>query len=240
MGVNKMATATTRLRAVLFDWDGTLLDSYASDEKAYLRMFGELKLEWGLEELRRNYSPNWHHVYRAAGLPRNRWAEADAAWRKAYQGEFPKLIPGARKAIRSVARYCRVAIVSSGSGWRVREQIVTHGLAGQFAACVCSEDAPRRKPHPAPLQTALRCLRLPAESCAYVGDAPEDMEMAHRAGVEAIGVLGPSPTRHTVAMALPAVLLDSIEALSEWIFREQEKQLARGGIKKSGHFERAL
>lgn len=218
MGVSTMAIRTAKLRAVLFDWDGTLLDSYASDGKAYLQMFREMGIEWGLEELRQVYSPNWHHVYRLAGLPRNRWAEADLAWRKAYQSESPKLIPGARAAIRSVARHCRVAIVTSGSGWRVREQISRHGLAEEFATCVCTEDAPRRKPHPAPLQTALRRLRLPAEACAYVGDAPEDMEMAHRAGVKPIGVLGPSPTRHTVATALPAVLLDSIEALPAWLF----------------------
>jgi HAD superfamily hydrolase (TIGR01549 family) len=207
----------TKLRAVLFDWDGTLLDSYASDEKAFLRMFREMKIEWGLGELRRNYSPNWHHVYQAAMLPRNCWTEADRAWRRAYQGEFPKLIPGACKAVRSVARRYRVAVVSSGSRWRVREQIVAHGLAGEFATCVCSEDSPRRKPHHAPLQIALRSLRLPAASCAYVGDAPEDMEMAHRAGVLAIGVLGPSPTRHTVAAALPEALLASIAALPEWL-----------------------
>lgn len=219
MDINVTNMGTKRIRAVLFDWDGTLLDSYAADEKAYLRMFREMEIEWDLGELRRNYSPNWHHVYRAARIPRSRWEEADRAWRNAYQDEIPKLIPCVRKVLRIVARHCRVAIVSSGSGWRVRGQILTHGLAGEFATCVCAEDAPRRKPDPAPLQTALRRLRLSAESCVYVGDAPEDMDMAHRAGMKAIGILGPSPTRHTVAAALPETLLASIDALPIWLFQ---------------------
>ncbi len=54
------------LQAVLFDWDGTLLDSADADSSAYLAMFRELGIPWGLRELATHYTPNWHHVYRAA------------------------------------------------------------------------------------------------------------------------------------------------------------------------------
>ena len=60
------ARANTPLRGVLFDWDGTLIDSYHADTSAYLTMFKELGIAWGLEELERHYSPNWYQVYRAA------------------------------------------------------------------------------------------------------------------------------------------------------------------------------
>ena len=55
-----------RIAAVLFDWDGTLLDSFDADSRAYLAMFREMGVPWGLEELAIHYSPNWYHVYRAA------------------------------------------------------------------------------------------------------------------------------------------------------------------------------
>ncbi|MGA8220144.1 MAG: hypothetical protein WB780_00710 [Candidatus Acidiferrales bacterium] len=45
-------------RAVLFDWDGTLLNSYVSDTRAYMTMFRALGIEWGVAELARHYSPN--------------------------------------------------------------------------------------------------------------------------------------------------------------------------------------
>jgi len=64
-------------------WDGTLIDSYYADASAYLAMFKEMGISWGIEELEKNYSPDWYQVYRSAGLPRRRWPDADRAWRRA-------------------------------------------------------------------------------------------------------------------------------------------------------------
>jgi HAD superfamily hydrolase (TIGR01509 family) len=200
-------------RAVLFDWDGTLLNSYDADARAYVKMFRALKISWDLEDLRRHYSPNWYRVYRAARLPRALWDEADRLWSLAYEKEKPILIPGARRTLRQLERRFTLALVTSGNRRRVRRQLRDFELAEFFAARVCCEDAPFRKPHPAPLRLALRRLRLPPEDCVYVGDAPEDVEMAHRAGVRAIAVLGPSPTRNTVHAALPDLLLEWITEL---------------------------
>jgi beta-phosphoglucomutase-like phosphatase (HAD superfamily) len=60
------------IEAVLFDWDGTLLDSYDADSAAYLGVFREMSIPWGLDELTLHYAPNGHHIYRAAKLPRAR------------------------------------------------------------------------------------------------------------------------------------------------------------------------
>ena len=97
----------------------------------------------------------------------------------------------------------------------MRPQIRAFGLADYFSACVCSEDAPRKKPHPAPLQRALKRLRAEPEECVYVGDAPEDIEMAQRANVRAIGVLGPFPTAERLRGAKPELLLKSIRDLPQ-------------------------
>src|SRR5258708_21241781 len=72
------------VEGVLFDWDGTLINSYHADTSAYLAMFKEMGIAWGLQELEKNYSPNWYQVYRAARLPRKRWEDADRAWRAHY------------------------------------------------------------------------------------------------------------------------------------------------------------
>jgi len=73
-----------RLTGVLFDWDGTLLDSYHADAQAYLAMFRAVGLNWGLKELEEHYSPDWYTVYRKAGIPEERWDEADSLWRAHY------------------------------------------------------------------------------------------------------------------------------------------------------------
>ncbi len=180
------------LEYVLFDWDGTLLDSFAADANAYMHMFGALGMRWSIAELKLHYSPNWHRVYRAASLPRAKWEEADRLWRFFYRKQQPKLQPGAMQVLRLLDRRFKLALVSSGSRSRVRKQLREHNVSAMFLAKVCSEDAPRRKP---------------------LGDAPEDIEMAHRAGMRAIGVLGGSPVPERLRAASPEALIETIRDL---------------------------
>jgi HAD superfamily hydrolase (TIGR01509 family) len=204
-------------RAVLFDWDGTLLDSYASDTRAYLSMFRALGVDWGVAELTRHYSPNWYRVYRAARLPTEKWDEADRLWTIAYGKESPALLPGARRIVQTLSRDFDLAIVTSGNRRRVRCQLRGFNLAAYFSACVCSEDAPRKKPHPAPLNLAIDRLRADPEECVYVGDTAEDIEMARRAGVRPLGVLGPFPTAERIRAARPDTILRSIRDLPSYL-----------------------
>src|SRR3989442_2326333 len=106
------------VRAVLLDWDGTLLDSYHADTQAYLEMFQELGIGWGVAELARHYSPDGHRAYRAAGLPRNRWEQADRLWGRFYQRQNPALLPGARRG--PPGRSPRITLGFGTRGSRVR------------------------------------------------------------------------------------------------------------------------
>jgi HAD superfamily hydrolase (TIGR01509 family) len=205
------------VRAVLFDWDGTLLDSYAADTRAFLAMFHTLGIKWGVRDLQRHYSPDWYRVYRAAKIPRARWPEADRLWSLAYEKEAPKLLQGARNVVQTLSRNFILAIVSSGNRRRVRRQLRAFGLANYFSACVCSEDAPKRKPHPAPLELALKRLRIEPLDCVYVGDAAEDIQMARRVRVRPIAVLGPFPTANRVRAARPDAILRSIRSLPRYL-----------------------
>jgi len=203
------------IQGVLFDWDGTLIDSYHADASAYLAMFKEMGISWGLRELEKNYSPNWYQVYRSAGLPRKRWDDADRAWRTHYAKHRPKLIAGARRVLSRLRNAHHLGLVTSGDRDRVTRQLREFRLTTLFAARVCSGDTLRKKPHPEPLRLALQRMELAASACVYVGDAPQDVEMARRAGVRAIGVLGPFPTEKRLRAARPEFLIDSIEELPD-------------------------
>jgi len=207
------------LEGVLFDWDGTLVNSYHADTSAYLAMFKEMGIAWGVEELESNYSPNWYEVYRAAKLPRKHWDDADRAWRAHYAKHRPKLMVGARRVLARLGNDHRLGLVTSGDRDRVTRQLREFRLSSLFAARVCSGDTPRKKPHPEPLRLALRQMELHPSACVYVGDAPQDIEMARRAGVRAIGVLGPFPTERRLRAARPEFLIKSIEELPEVLER---------------------
>ncbi len=207
------------LQGVLFDWDGTLIDSYHADTSAYLAMFKEMGIAWGIEELERHYSPNWYEVYRAARLPRKRWNEADRLWRAHYAKHRPRLISGARRVLEAVARKHHLGLVTSGDRDRVVRQLREFRLTRLFTARVCSGDTLRKKPHPEPLRLALRQMEMKAACCVYVGDAPQDVEMARSAGVLAIGVLGPFPTEKRLRAARPEFLIGSLEELPDVLNR---------------------
>ncbi|HEV8385484.1 MAG TPA: HAD family hydrolase [Candidatus Acidoferrales bacterium] len=209
----RSTTPAAAIRAVLFDWDGTLLDSYHADAAAYQAMFHRLGIAWGIAELEKHYSPNWHRVYRAAGIPRTRWEEADRLWQSAYANLRPALMRGSRPVLRRLAGRYVLGLVTSGNRARVRGQIRKFGFAGTFRAAVFAEDAQKRKPHPAPLKLALARLRMKPRECVYVGDSPEDIEMARRAGVRAVAVLGPFPNHARLRAAEADALLESLAEL---------------------------
>jgi pyrophosphatase PpaX len=208
-----------QLEGVLFDWDGTLIDSYHADTSAYLAMFKEMGIGWGLEELEKNYSPNWYQVYRAAKLPRTLWNDADRSWRAHYAKHRPKLISGVRRVLSRLGGKHSLGLVTSGDRDRVLRQLRQFRLTRLFSARVCSGDTLRKKPHPEPLKLALRQMKLEPEFCVYVGDSAQDVEMARSAGVLAIGVLGPFPTERRLRAARPEFLIRSLKELPDVLQR---------------------
>jgi HAD superfamily hydrolase (TIGR01509 family) len=207
------------LRAVLFDWDGTLLNSFHADANAYAGMFRSLGIHWAPESLLEHYSPDWHNVYRAMRLPVKRWPEADQLWRHFYRSERPLLQSGARRVLQVLAHRFRLGLVSSGSTLRVRSQIHGFGLGRLFEVSVFGDEAPRRKPHPLQLQIAVGKLGLDPACCIYVGDTPEDVRMARRAGVPVVGVVDHSPTPQGLREARPDALIKTISSLPGLLWR---------------------
>lgn len=217
-------------KAVLLDWDGTLLNSFAADDRAYRSMFKALGIEFTSEDLARHYHPDWYRVYRAAKIDRSRWDEADRIWRKAYARESPKLLPAARGILRNLAKRFTLGLVTSGSRDRVCIQLKNLEVAKYFTVRVCAEDASPRKPHPAPLRMALRLAGLSPEDCVYIGDSPQDIEMARRAGVRSIGIPGPFPTERGLRAARPDLLVDSLKDLPAHLTSISEAKEKKGVI----------
>lgn len=202
-----------RLRAVLFDWDGTLVDSAAKSYRCYVRVFAAFGIEYDRATFARTYSPDWYRTYADVGLPREVWGEADARWLECYATEPSRLLPGADAALGRVAAHGIVqGLVSSGDPRRVRNEIGALGVSSFFAAVVCGGETERRKPDPQPLLFALERLGVEPAAAAYVGDSPEDVTMARSAGAFAVGVPGGFPNREALEAAGPHVLAPDLES----------------------------
>lgn len=199
------------LRAVLFDWDGTLIDSAESTFRAYSRLFQGFGLPFERADFERTYSPDWRRTYVGVGLPRDRWADADAEFVRLYAEAPPGLLPGAADALgRLAAAGLRLGVVTSGDRRRVEADIARTGLDGLFASLVCGTDLRHKKPHPQGLLLGLGELGVEPREAAYVGDSPEDVEMARAAGALSLGVPGGFPNREALVASRPDVLTDSL------------------------------
>jgi HAD superfamily hydrolase (TIGR01509 family) len=207
-----MAPADAR-RAVLFDWDGTLVDSAERTFRCYAQVFSVHGIAFDRAAFERTYSPDWYRTYEQVGLPKGVWADADARWIACYETQPGALVDGARAGLeRLAAAGLRLGIVSSGDGARVRAEMAALGVDTLFAAAVCGGETARRKPHPEPLLAAVAQLGLAPAECAYVGDSPEDVAMARAAGVLSVGIPGGFPNRDALKASAPDLLAASLEA----------------------------
>lgn len=199
-------------RAVLFDWDGTLVDSAERTYGCYVRVFSAYGIVYDHAAFERTYSPDWYRTYEEVGLPRGHWPEADARWISCYETEPSRLVPGARETMERLAGAgLAQGLVSSGDGTRVRREIHALGLERFFGAVVCGGETKHRKPDPEPLLVALGRLAVAPADTAYVGDSPEDVAMAKAAGAFAVGIPGGFPNREALVASRPDVLAPSLD-----------------------------
>jgi pyrophosphatase PpaX len=208
------------LRAVLFDWDGTLVDSAELSYRCYVAVFERFGVPFDRGAFARTYSPDWYRTYRTLGLDERHWPEADRLWQTHYATDAAALLPGARSALERLRDAgLLLALVTSGERERVEREQAALGLAGAFGVMVCGGETPHRKPHPEPLLVALERLGAAAAESAYVGDSPEDVEMARAASVFTIGIPGGFPNREALARSQPDLMvtgvLDAIDRLLE-------------------------
>jgi phosphoglycolate phosphatase len=174
-------------RAVLFDFDGTLGDSYP----AITASVNHVRSLYGLRPL--SVDEVRPHVGRGPALLLDSTvgqgsAEANvAAYRKHHPSimrEGTRLLPGAADAVLALHRRgLRLAVCSNKPVAFTRDLLSFLGVAENFDVVLGPEDVPRPKPAPDMLLAALPRLDVRAAEALYVGDMVVDIETARSAGV---------------------------------------------------------
>ncbi|APZ42662.1 HAD family hydrolase [Acidihalobacter ferrooxydans] len=215
-------------RLLVFDWDGTLMDSEARivacmrsaaaavgaappSTEAARRIIG-----LGMREAILALYPaaDDDFIERFVRAYRDRFLGADATPQVLFEG-----VPDMLAALEEAGYLLAVATGKSRAGLdRVLRQT---GLTGRFHATRCADEA-FSKPHPAMLEDVMERVGAAPPETLMIGDTTFDLEMAHNAGVEAVGV---SHGAHEVAALLqwrPRTILDRIDALPAWL-RDQDE-----------------
>jgi N-acetyl-D-muramate 6-phosphate phosphatase len=181
------------LRAVLFDLDGTLLDTAPDMVGALNRLREEHSLEpLPFDAVRGAVS------HGAARVVKTGFPSADAELLAALQQRFLNIYRGA--LCRETRLFAGMdEVLDTLAGWHVKSGIVTNkaawltdplleelGIRGRFACVVSGDTVAERKPHPLPLLHAAALAEVRPDECIYVGDAQRDVQAAHAAEMAAL------------------------------------------------------
>jgi phosphoglycolate phosphatase-like HAD superfamily hydrolase len=181
------------VEAILFDWDGTLVDSLGAFHRANATVMEAFGLPFDVVRYRQHYTPDWREMYRRLGIPHDRLDEANDLWEATFadNGDVVIAFPGALAALERLRDAgAALGIVTAGHRAVVEPQLVRTGLGALLPIRVFGDDLAVHKPDPEPLRMALRMAgdgHRPATSI-YVGDAPTDMEMAAAVGARPVGI----------------------------------------------------
>ncbi|HEY4969331.1 MAG TPA: phosphoglycolate phosphatase [Steroidobacteraceae bacterium] len=181
------------LRAVLFDLDGTLLDTAPDMVGALNALRAEQDLApLPYETVRAAVSHGAARVVKT-GFPDADPAAAAALQRRyldIYRGALSRgtrLFPGMDEVLAALARRrMKSGIVTNKPAWLTEPLLAELGLRARFECVVSGDTVAERKPHPLPLLHAAELAGVAAGECVYVGDAERDVQAAHAAGMAAV------------------------------------------------------
>jgi phosphoglycolate phosphatase len=210
------------IAAVLFDLDGTLMDT---DDQIVENLALQLqRLGWpGL------YRSARHLVMMAETPVNGLMTVLDAlgldapllgiwTWLRRLRGAVDepdyRMMTGARAMLADLKQRYQLAVVTTRGQEDAEAFLAQHDLCETFEVVVTRETTWRLKPHPAPIHEAAKRLDVPVERCAMVGDTTMDVKSARRAGATAVAVTCGFGERGELERAGADVILEHVSDLS--------------------------
>ena len=211
-----------RYPLIVFDWDGTLLDSTGGIADCIQAAARDLHLPvparetashvigLGLQASLRTAVPS---------LPEDQYREFAEAYRRhflARQGSMA-LFPGVREMLQELhGAGHRLAVATGKSRRGLDHALESTALRRMFAASRCADETDP-KPHPAMLLELMEQLRVAPAQALMIGDTSHDLEMARSAGVDAVAVAYGAHPGETLRALAPRACVADVAQLRTWL-----------------------
>jgi phosphoglycolate phosphatase len=207
------------IRAIVFDLDGTLIDSRRDIVQAVSHVLAERGFAPRSEQEIVGFVGDGARrlLARAASIPDDdpRMVELMPRFLEyytAHAADHSTLMPGALVALAGLTGY---ALALCTNKPRVTTDAVLTGLAldRRFKAVVAGGDVPEPKPHPGALARVAELLDVPTSALVMVGDGAQDVECGQAAGALTVGVRGGMGDAARLEASRPDRLIDSLAEL---------------------------
>jgi phosphoglycolate phosphatase len=210
-----------KYRVIVFDWDGTILDSPAGIAECIQASCGDLGLEvpdratashvigLGMQELMRAVAP---------ALAPARYGEFVDAYRRHFRTREPtlQLYPGMRALIEEIAEKRILGIATAKSRRGLERALDATGLRPYFRASRTADET-NPKPHPAMLLELMEDTQTDARSMLMIGDTSHDMQMARAAGVDALAMTYGAHPEDGLRACGPMGCFGDVASLAKWL-----------------------
>jgi phosphoglycolate phosphatase len=212
---------SSRIRLIVFDWDGTLMDSEVQIVSCLHGSIADLGLAPMTDETVRNVIGLGLREAIDMLVPgqddRFRMNFVEAYRRHWFSHAGSSLFRGAREVLDLLMEQNFVLGIATGKArhglTRVLEQT---GLTGYFDATRCADET-LSKPHPQMLLELMQEIGVPAQQTLMVGDTEYDMEMATRAGAGKVAVRSGVHSAERLQRHDPLVCLNHVADMPEWM-----------------------
>ena len=211
-----------RFDAIVFDWDGTLLDSTAAIVAAIRGAAADLNLpDPGPQRASEVIGLGLAQALSIAvpGLPAERASEFAGRYRVHYLAAESRLqlFPHARELLIELkSRGRKLAIATGKTRAGLTRALDSLGLAAQFDASRCADET-EPKPHPKMLLELADLLHTAPDRMIMVGDTTHDLQMAEAAGVAAVAITHGAHPPGLLRQVRALAMLDSLQELQRWL-----------------------
>lgn len=224
-----------RWRLVVFDWDGTVMDSTGQIVQAALRAIDELGLPVRTPEAVKDIiglglKESWQQLF-----PELAGEEHFRAFVEAYRDHFfsPELYvsrpyEGAERTLEILERRGHLLAVATGKSRRGLDRDFERTGLGRLFRGSKTADETRSKPYPDMLLELMEALGATPQETVMVGDTEWDLEMARRAGVAAVGVTWGAHPEDRLRRLSPLACIAGIDELEDWLLRDGDSGALEG------------
>lgn len=209
------------IKAVLFDFDGTLIDTNKLIFDSYRYAFRMvLKREIDDTEILTIYGRPLRESLLEYGEPGDMLYKVYREYNETRHDDLAQAFPGACNGVKRIKNMgIKTGIVTSKRLELVQRGIDLIGLSGFFDVIVTPEDTAKTKPHPEPVLLGCQKLGVLPEETIYVGDSLFDLEAGKGAGTRLCAVSYTLTPLEKILAYKPAFFVDSIVQLADEIRR---------------------